>query len=766
VQNIVVPDVPNGSIAGSTSVCHNSLPNPDITVTMIDGRAPYRFIYTINGVAQPPIVSPTGTYNISVPTTTPGTYVYELTEVRNDGSTVCVRPITGQTATVIVRPLPNAAIAGATTVCLNSAPAPVVTFTGSNATAPYTFNYTINGVAQTPIVSNAAGVATINAPTNAIGTFIYEITQVTDASSNTCTRVITATTTTIIVQDLPNAVIASSATAVCQNAAQPTVTFTGSVGTAPYTFNYTINGVAQTPVVSNAAGVATLNVPTGTVGTFIYEITQVQEGSTQTCLRAITGQTVTVTVNPLPNAAITGAVTVCLNSAPDPVVTFTGSNATAPYTFAYTINGVPQTPIVSNGVGIATINAPTNAIGTFIYAITQVTDASGTTCSRIITGTSTTVVVQDLPNGVIASSTTAVCLNSTPLPTITFTGNTGTAPYTFTYTINGVTQPTVVSNAAGVATITVPTNVATTYTYELTNVSEASGQTCARVVTGQTRVVVVNPLPTATVTGAIAVCRNAAQPTVTFTGADATAPYTFNYTINGVAQPPLVSNAAGVATVLAPTNVAGTFTYQLTSVRDASSTLCSQAQSGSTVITVNLLPVASYTYTIPSCANNTIAFTNTSNPNAANPTTWAWNFGDPGSGGANTSNLFSPTHTFALPGIYVVTLNVVNSNTCSSNPDAIQNVIINDTPRAGFISPEVCINDVATVFTDTSSINAPSTVNRPLNEWNYGDPPSGPLNNSIGVNGVHLYPAPGIYTVRQIVTSNTGCRYTLSRYYY
>ena len=195
-----MPDVPNGSIAGTTSVCINA-PNPTITVSMIDGRAPYRFIHTINGAPQSPVVSPTGTYSISVPTTTPGTYIYELTEVRNDGSTVCVRPITGQTATVIVRPLPNAAIAGATAVCLNSTPLPVVTFTGSNATAPYTFAYTINGAAQTPIVSNLAGVATINAPTNAVGTFIYEITQVTDASSNACSRNISATTTTIIVQD-------------------------------------------------------------------------------------------------------------------------------------------------------------------------------------------------------------------------------------------------------------------------------------------------------------------------------------------------------------------------------------------------------------------------------------------------------------------------------------------------------------------------------------------------------------------------------------
>jgi gliding motility-associated-like protein len=757
VNTVTLPEVPNGSIAGTTSVCTGAA-NPDITVTMVDGRAPYRFIYSINGVAQPPIISPTGTYNISVPTGTPGTYIYELTEVRNDGSTVCVRPITGQTATVIVRPLPNAAIAGATTVCLNAAQ-PTVTFTGSNATAPYTIAYTINGVAQTPIVTNAAGVATVAAPTNAVGTFIYEITQITDASSNTCSRNITATTTTITVQDLPNAIIASSTTAVCQNAAQPTVTFTGSTGTANYTFAYTINGVAQTPVVSNAAGVATLNVPTGTVGTFIYEITQVTEGSPRACVRAITGQAVTVDVRPLPNAAIAGAVTVCLNSAPDPVVTFTGSNATPNYTFAYTINGVPQTPVVSNNAGVATVNAPTNVVGTFVYAITQITDGSSTACSRTITGTSTTITIQDLPNGVIASSTTAACLNSTPLPTITFTGNTGTAPYTFTYTINGVTQPTVLSNAAGVATINVPTNVATTYTYELTGISEASTQLCARTnITGQSRVVVINPLPTATITGGIAVCRNASQPTVTFTGADATAPYTFNYTINGVAQPPLVSNAAGVATILAPTNVAGTFTYQLTSVRDASSTLCSQAQTGSTVITINDLPVASFTPPAIRCANSGITFTNTSTPNAASAT-YNWDFGD-----GNTSTDVNPTHVYPIPNTapgYTVTLTVTNSNGCISNPIATAVVPVNDTPRAGFIVPEVCINDVATVFTDTSRINTGNTINGWF--WNYGDPASGPANTATTQNGVHLYPAPNVYQVMHVAISNFGCRDTITQ---
>jgi PKD repeat protein len=42
------------------------------------------------------------------------------------------------------------------------------------------------------------------------------------------------------------------------------------------------------------------------------------------------------------------------------------------------------------------------------------------------------------------------------------------------------------------------------------------------------------------------------------------------------------------------------------------------------------------------------------------PTAWSWDFGDPGSGSANTSSLQNPTHTFAAAGTYQVTLTPSN----------------------------------------------------------------------------------------------------------
>lgn len=41
---------------------------------------------------------------------------------------------------------------------------------------------------------------------------------------------------------------------------------------------------------------------------------------------------------------------------------------------------------------------------------------------------------------------------------------------------------------------------------------------------------------------------------------------------------------------------------------------------------------------------------------------WAWDFGDPNSGAANTSTLDDPTHTFTAPGEYTVTLTILDAN--------------------------------------------------------------------------------------------------------
>ncbi len=99
-------------------------------------------------------------------------------------------------------------------------------------------------------------------------------------------------------------------------------------------------------------------------------------------------------------------------------------------------------------------------------------------------------------------------------------------------------------------------------------------------------VVTVNPLPTATITGNATICQNGASPNIIFTGANGTAPYTFTYNINSGGNLTVVSTG-NIATIAAPTNTAGVFTYTLVSVQDASGTLCSNLQGGIAKVTVD-----------------------------------------------------------------------------------------------------------------------------------------------------------------------------------
>jgi PKD repeat protein len=76
-----------------------------------------------------------------------------------------------------------------------------------------------------------------------------------------------------------------------------------------------------------------------------------------------------------------------------------------------------------------------------------------------------------------------------------------------------------------------------------------------------------------------------------------------------------------------------------------------------TVITTP--PVANFTATPTSTCNGVVNFTNTT---TNYPVSYLWNFGDPGSGSANTSTLLNPAHTFSTPGNYSVTLTATNAN--------------------------------------------------------------------------------------------------------
>ena len=110
------------------------------------------------------------------------------------------------------------------------------------------------------------------------------------------------------------------------------------------------------------------------------------------------------------------------------------------------------------------------------------------------------------PFAAIASNVNAVCINGTQ-PIITFTGSGSTfLPYTFTYSINGITQPTLVtSGSAETASIAVPTTTSGAKNYALISVKDGSGG--SNLQSGNT-VIAINALPVPTIVAApaTAVC--------------------------------------------------------------------------------------------------------------------------------------------------------------------------------------------------------------------------------------------------------------------
>ena len=100
----------------------------------------------------------------------------------------------------------------------------------------------------------------------------------------------------------------SGTTAICQNSASPNITFTGSNGTAPYTFTYNINGGSNLTISTTSGNSINLAVPTVTTGTFTYNLLGVFDVIGSDCLQTQSGSAV-VNVNPLPTAPIVGTIT-------------------------------------------------------------------------------------------------------------------------------------------------------------------------------------------------------------------------------------------------------------------------------------------------------------------------------------------------------------------------------------------------------------------------------------------------------------------------
>ncbi len=163
------------------------------------------------------------------------------------------------------------------------------------------------------------------------------------------------------------------------------------------------------------------------------------------------------------------------------------------------------------------------------------------------------------------------------------------------------------------------------------------------------------------------------------------------------------------------------------------------ATTASHTVTVANPTVASFTAAMTALTG---VFTDTSVPTTgATITAWAWNFGD-----GTTSTAQSPTHTYASPGNYTVSLTVTDSGNSTIGP-VTQVVTALAPPVASFTK---VIANLTVALADTSTASNGKTIAGW--SWNFGDGTAG----STVKNPTHTYAVAGTYIITLTVTDSGG----------
>jgi hypothetical protein len=192
-------------------------------------------------------------------------------------------------------------------------------------------------------------------------------------------------TQTITITNSPDASFSYPSSSYCINASNPVPIITGSAGV----FTSTPSGL------SIVGGTGVINLSASTPGTYTVTNTIAASGS---CPQV--SDSVTVTVNPLPTATVTGGGPICAGGVIAVNIALTG---TPPWNFTYS-DGTNTTPVTGQTSSPYTINATT--AGT--YTVTTVTDAN---CTGGAGNGSVTVTVNPFPNVTVSNNANTLTAN-------------------------------------------------------------------------------------------------------------------------------------------------------------------------------------------------------------------------------------------------------------------------------------------------------------------------------------------------------------------
>lgn len=374
--------------------------------------------------------SPSGfTSTSSKPTVSPtATTTYYLTEtITNTGC------YSSDTVKVTVNPAPSANVGTAKTICKGSS-----TQIGANTVVGSTYAWTSNPAGFTSSLSKPTVTPAV--------TTTYYLTETTTLTG--CTK---SDSVKVTVNPIPSANV-GAAKSVCKGGSVGI----GATAVSGNTYAWTSNPTGFSSTVSNPNVTPTI--------TTTYILTE-----TITATGCFKKDSVVVTVNPLPNATVGTAKSICYLGS-----TQIGGTGVSGNTYAWTSNPIGFASSLANPVVSPTL--------TTTYYLTEKVTATGCTKSD-----SVKITVNPLPNANVGSPKTFCAGGSTTIGAAKVTGNT----YSWTSNPSGFTS-----------TLANPTvSPTTTTTYKLAETITATGCSKTDSVT-----ITVNPLPSANTGGNKSIC--------------------------------------------------------------------------------------------------------------------------------------------------------------------------------------------------------------------------------------------------------------------
>lgn len=189
-------------------------------------------------------------------------------------------------------------------------------------------------------------------------------------------------------------------------------------------------------------------------------------------------------------------------------------------------------------------------------------------------------------------------------------------------------------------------------------------------------------------------------------------------------------------------NSLGGYTVTLTTTQGA----CSDTEVKTNYIGIQNI-TADFTTNQTVCAGQAADFTDLSFPLTANQ---SWNFGD-----GTTSTATNPSHIYAAPGTYSVTL-IEGTGSCIDTVIKINYITVTASATVNFSANQTqsCSTPFDVTFSNFSTGGVSYT-------WNFGNGSPPFTTNSLS-NFTYTYPAAGSDTVTLTVTNGNGCASTLS----